>query len=320
MSTAGRVPETWELDGDDARKTLATVGRRKLLRDAFMRLRFADGFSHARSMAFATSLVLVQGVIALVGLAAVLGDTSIARTLVRVSKAAAPGPAHRVLTDAITQANHAATSSQWLPLALGTLGALITGATLFGQLERALNRLYGIEQDRPPLKKYGLALLLTLSAGLCAAGAFVLFAFGREIGNAIGGDGRTVWNVVRWPLAIGLIFSTMALLFRWSPRRRQPAWSWLAYGAAISVVLWSAVTLGLGLMLSVSSSFGQTYGPLAGIVALQIWSLLSAISILYGAAVAVQLEAVRAGEPAVQDSEKLDDDSPQNADELVPSY
>ena len=85
MSTAGRVPETWELDGDDARKTLKNLGRQKLLRDAFMRLRYADGFSHARSLAFATSLVLVQGVIAIVGFAAVLGDKSVANSLVRVA-------------------------------------------------------------------------------------------------------------------------------------------------------------------------------------------------------------------------------------------
>ena len=86
------------------------------------------------------------------------------------------------------------------------------------------------------------------------------------------------------------------------------------------MILWSAVTLGLGIMLSVSSSFGETYGPLAGIVALQIWSLLSAISILFGAAVAAQLEAVRAGEPEVQEPAKLDDDRPAASDELVTTY
>ena len=92
------------------------------------------------------------------------------------------------------------------------------------------------------------------------------------------------------------------------------------YPGVPSVFEATAVTLGLGVMLSVSSSFGQTYGPLAGIVALQIWSLLSAISILYGAAVAAQLEAVRAGEPAVQEPEKLDDDRPAAADEFVTTY
>ena len=307
MSTASRVPETWELDGDDARKTLARVGTRKLLRDAFMRLRLADGFSHARSMAFATSLVLVQGLIAVVGFAAVVSDGSIARSVVRTIRSAVPGPAHRVLTDAVTQAYLTGASSRWLPLVLGTVGALISGSTLFGQLERGLNRIYGIEQDRPSLRKYSLALLLTITAGACAAAAFVVFAFGRDVGSTFGSGARTVWDIARWPVALVLVGAAMALLFRWSPRRRQPAWSWLAYGSALSVVLWSACTLALGLMFRASSSFGDTYGPLAGIVALQIWTLLSAVSVLYGAAVAAQLEAVRAGQPEVQDQQKVDE-------------
>jgi YihY family inner membrane protein len=317
MSTASRVPETWKLTGDDARAMLEHVGRRRLLRDAFMRLRFADGFSHARSMAFVTSLVLVQGLIAVVGFAAVLGDATIARSLVRAIRAAVPGPASRVLTDAVTQAYQTGAASRWLPLLVGTAGALITGATLLGQLERGLNRIYGVEQDRPALQKYGLALLLTVTAGVCAAGAFVLLAFGRQIGDTLGSEARDVWSVLRWLLAIGFIFVAINLFFRRSPRRRQPAWSWLAYGAAISIVLWSAVTLLLGLMFRVSSTFGDTYGPLAGIVALQIWTLLSAVAILYGAAVAAQLEAIRAGEAHVQEPEKLDDPRPDTSDELI---
>ena len=74
MSTAAKVPETWELTGDDARKTLVDTGRLQLLKDSFVRLRAADGFSHSRSLAFVTSLVLVQGLIALVGFAAAFGE------------------------------------------------------------------------------------------------------------------------------------------------------------------------------------------------------------------------------------------------------
>src|SRR5690348_15698307 len=58
MSTATLVPETRELDGEDASEVLRRTGRRRLLADAFIRLRVADGFSHARSLAFMTSLVL----------------------------------------------------------------------------------------------------------------------------------------------------------------------------------------------------------------------------------------------------------------------
>jgi hypothetical protein len=37
MSTANYVPETWNLTGSDAKETLAGVGSRRLLRDAFQR-------------------------------------------------------------------------------------------------------------------------------------------------------------------------------------------------------------------------------------------------------------------------------------------
>jgi uncharacterized BrkB/YihY/UPF0761 family membrane protein len=69
------------------------------------------------------------------------------------------------------------------------------------------------------------------------------------------------------------------------------------FGAAFCVTGWALVTLVLGVVLRLSSSFGETYGPLAGLVALQLWTLLSAIAIFFGAAVAAQLEAVRAGAP-----------------------
>jgi len=53
-----------------------------------------------------------------------------------------------------------------------------------------------------------------------------------------------------------------------------------------------------------SHSFGHTYGPLAGMVALLIWLMLVSVSVMFGAAVAAQLEAVRAGVPQPQDLSK----------------
>jgi uncharacterized BrkB/YihY/UPF0761 family membrane protein len=63
----------------------------------------------------------------------------------------------------------------------------------------------------------------------------------------------------------------------------------------VAVVLWALSTIGLALVFRLATNFGQTYGPLAGIVALQIWTFLSAFSIFYGVAVAAELEAIRAG-------------------------
>jgi YihY family inner membrane protein len=306
MSTANLVPETWELTGEDARKTLASTGRLRLAGDAFERFRAADGFSHARSLAFATGLVFLQGIIAVVGLASALGKGPASDVIVRTIRAAAPGPAGQLLTQAVDQAHRAGGSHRYLALLVGLIGTIVTGCTFMGQLERGLNRLYGVEQDRPTLRKFGLALLLTLSAGFLATVAFTAMAFGGSIGSSLGNNpAAQVWNWIRWPLALLLMTAAVALLFRWSPRRRQPAWSWLAFGATVSVGLWALATIMLSLFFRTSTSFGETYGPLAGIVAVLLWSLLSCIALLFGGALGAQLEAVRAGRSAPADADKV---------------
>ena len=57
------------------------------------------------------------------------------------------------------------------------------------------------------------------------------------------------------------------------------------------------------------------YGPLAGVFALLLWSLLSSIAVFYGAAVCAQLEACRA-----DDSRPVyDDPGPPHATKVAES-
>jgi YihY family inner membrane protein len=307
MSSANAVPETRDLTGSDVKETLRHTGSMRLLRDAFERLRASDGFSHARSMAFATSLILVQAVIALLGLASVLGAGRVSDAIVAMLQDVFPGPAGAVLTDAVGQAHEAGAQNRSLALTLGLAGAIFTGTILLGQIERAMNRLYGIERDRPTLKKYGRAFVLTISAGLLAVGAFVVMLLGQGVGSSLDSPvAKDIWNVVRWPLAFVLLTGATACIFRWSPRRHQPEWSWLAIGALLSVALVVVVTIVLNGIFQLSSTFGQTYGPLAGFVALLLWTLLASIALLYGVAIAAQLEAVRAGVPAPRQATAAD--------------
>jgi YihY family inner membrane protein len=204
-----------------------------------------------------------------------------------------------VLTDAVRQAHEAGAQNRSLALTLGAIGALLTGTTLLGQIERSMNRMYGIESDRPTLRKYARAFVLTISAGVLAVAAFVATTLGRGVAGVWEDPAsRDVWNIVRWPLAFVLLVGATACIFRWSPRRHQPSWSWLTLGALLSVTLELIVTIALGAAFSLSSNLGQTYGPLAGFIALLLWTVLTSIALLYGVAVAAQLEAVRAGEPA----------------------
>jgi YihY family inner membrane protein len=295
VSTAAPVPETWEYTGDDPKETLARTGRLRLLESAFVRFRQADGTSHSRSLAFATSLVLVQSIVVLVGFAAAFGQSGVTSTIVETIRSAVPGPASHVLADAVGQANRVGHENRFLPLTIGLIGLLVTATTAMGQMERGLNRIYGIEKDRPSVRKYRLAFVLTLTVGTGLAIAFLMLGFGGSIGRTWGHEARVAWEVLRWPLGLVLIAVCLAAILSHSANRRKPGRAWLAFGSAVAVALWAASTIGLALAFRLSSTFGETYGPLAGIVALQLWTFLSAFSIFYGVAVAAELEAIRAG-------------------------
>ena len=122
------VPETWGLRVTTPCRPLRHTGSGKLLKDAFTRLRFSDGFSHARSLAYTVSLILVQGIIAVVGLATALGEGRISNVIVRPLDSVVPGPAGEVLTTPSRRPSRPgppAGSWRWSRL----VGALIT-ATL----------------------------------------------------------------------------------------------------------------------------------------------------------------------------------------------
>jgi len=303
VSTAATVPETrdLELEGDEAFESLRQVGLRSLLRNSFLRFRFADGFSHSRALAFQFILTLLPGLIAIVGFAGMLGQQTFNEVLTGTIEGVAPGPAGDLLTQAFEQGSDDGAGAK--AFGFGLLAALIAAAGAMGQIERGANRIYGVERDRPSVRKYAVATALALTAGLATVAAFVLVVFGSELGDALGSAkdwsdlAETVWSVARWPLGAALVGGAVALLFEVSPNRHQPEPSWLALGSAISVVLWFAFTGLLALYVGESKEFGETYGPLAGFIGLLLWSFVSALALFLGLAVAAQLEAERAGSP-----------------------
>ncbi|MFF4646438.1 YhjD/YihY/BrkB family envelope integrity protein [Streptomyces sp. NPDC001389] len=111
------------------------------------------------------------------------------------------------------------------------------------------------------------------------------------------------WDLLRWPVGVVLALLATSAVFRLSPRRTQPGYTWLAFGATVYLALWLLATWGLSLYVGAGGSFTTVYGPLSAFVALLLWSYLTSTALFLGLAFAAQLEAVRAGvtEPATPD-------------------
>src|SRR3954467_7631799 len=309
MSTATRVPETTtisgdELSADDALTTLRRYGRWNLVKNSFIRFRYADGFTNARALALQLCLSFIPLIIAVVGLASAVHQEKVGQIIIQTLSGVLPGKNTGDMVEQAAQRTHdqGADGGQ-LALWLGLLAAIIALTTAMGQIERGANRIYGIERDRPALRKYGRALLMALTAGLLLQLGFLVIIAGDALGESLAaayglGDAfKTMWTIGSWPVGILLAWVSFTVIIERAPRRQQPGFSWLAVGSGVSLGLWLGLIGLLALYFVKSGSFGTTYGPLTGIFALLLWANLSSVALFLGVAFAAQLEAVRAGAP-----------------------
>jgi YihY family inner membrane protein len=300
MSTASAVPETYELEGDDAREMLKRVGWPELLKDSFTRFRTADGFSHVRALAHATVLTAFPALVTIIGLAAAFDLTTFRDVLEHTLQQLAPGPSGRLLSTAFRQGSKAGGTAA---LVGGLVTALVSGTFALAQVERGCNRIYGMIRDRRFAAKLRIAFLLSLSAGLLLAIAFMLLAAGGALseglsrGRGLSDTASTVFGILRWPAGLLLTFAALTVVYKVSPNRRQPGAAWLQTGTIMATLLWFALTALLAIYYSLNDSLGATYGPLIGIVAILTWAYATALALYFGMAFAAQLEALRAGVP-----------------------
>jgi YihY family inner membrane protein len=295
-----------ELSADDAWTTLREYGAWPLARDSWIRFRYGDGMSHSRALAFQMCLSIVPGAIALVGLSSVAHQEHLGQVIELTLSRLAPGGD----TDAVREVlGENGRSRDALALWLGLATALASLTSTMAQIERGANRIYGMKRDRPFHRKYGRAAMLAVTAGALMVSGFTVMGGGDAIGGALAqvygwDDGlRTTFDLVRWPLGFLLALASTSVLFRASPRRRQPGHTWLAFGALVTLALWTLFTFCLALYTGQSTTFGSTYGPLTAVMALMLWSFLSSIALFVGLAFAAQLEAYRAhcAAPALPD-------------------
>ncbi|MDG4830149.1 YihY/virulence factor BrkB family protein [Solwaraspora sp. WMMD1047] len=307
MSSTRLVPETRlmadeELSADDAWHALRRYGGWHLLRDAFVRFRYGDGFSHARALALQLCLAVVPFLIALTGLISDLGVEDGGLVVADTVIALTPGASDAMVKELLVEEGRTEEAGE-VAQVLGLITGLVALTTTMAQVERGANRIYGVERDRPALWKYLRAAALALGAGVPALAGFLILVGGGPMGDSLQrhyGWGRVAglgWDVLRWPVSLVLTVSAVALLFRHAPRRKQPGISWLFFGAGISIVLWWVASLLLAGYVQLSEGFGQTYGALTGVMALLLWANLTGIALFGGLSFAAQLEALRLGVP-----------------------
>jgi membrane protein len=183
-----------------------------------------------------------------------------------------------------TKAQGAFTVSAIVAILLALWG--VSGA--FRSVMEAMNIMYGVEEARPLWKQYLISILLSLGVAALILSALGLIVFGPQIGRVVaeavglGSIFQLVWNIVQWPVLVGVVLFAFALVYYYAPDVEQ-RFKWISPGSVVAVVVWLLFSLAFSLYVNKFSSFNATYGSLAGIIVLMLYIYYSSFIMLIGA-------------------------------------
>ena len=121
----------------------------------------------------------------------------------------------------------------------------------------------------------------------------------------LGETALLVWNIVKWPILLGIAILLIAVLYYATPNVRQPKFRWISLGALIAIVVLALATLGFFFYVSNFGNYNKTYGTIGGMIVLLLWIWIANISLLFGAEFDAEMERGRQLQGGIAAEENL---------------
>ncbi len=263
-----------------------------------------DVSGRSAQLAYYFFFALFPGLIAmssLVGLA-VSSASATYDKLLNYMAAVIPPSAFAIVADTFHQTAHASTGSKVI---LGGVLALWSASAGTSAVQDALNSVYKVKEGRPFWRARLSAIALTIITAVLFSLALAALFFGDALSSLLalhlgfGSFFMVVTRVLSWPIAFCFVGLAFAVVYYMAPDVEQPEWRWVTPGAALSILLWVASSLGLRVYLHFFNSYSVTYGSLGAVIVLLTWFYLSGFMLLLGAEIngAIEGLAADAGEP-----------------------
>jgi membrane protein len=169
--------------------------------------------------------------------------------------------------------------------------ALWSARTGVAALIRGLNAIFD-RPNRGSIRHIFVALLLTV----CLVGMSIVALLAVVVAPVLiavipfNPNNEILLEVIRWSVAISILFVGLGMLYRYGPNRRFARLGWITPGAFLVVFLWIAMSAAFSVYVSNFSTYNEVYGSLGAVIALLFWFYLSAYLILAGGALNFTLD------------------------------
>jgi len=256
----------------------------RLLLEAVRRLFADEAIPLAGNIAFRILFSIFPFLIFLTALAGFFGSADLASRIVTYLLSVAPKD---FVSPIAPEINSLLTHPR---TALLSVSAIITVWSAMGGVDSvrvALNRAYGLTEDRHPLLLYGIMALFVVGSAFLLLALAVLIVLAPTAIHFINvyapgfDDLIAVFDRYRYPLAIIILVVGLFLAHLILPARRVKIY-YLMPGVFLTVFVWLILSSVYSYFLSNFATFASTYVGLSGLFAAMFLIYLSALALILG--------------------------------------
>lgn len=246
----------------------------------------------AAGAAFYAFLAIPSAITALVSFYGLMFDPNGVQRQVEALHGLLPDDAIKLLSDQLHNLAAHSNSTLGAGLVMSLALALWSARSGISSMITALNIVYGEVEKRGYLKLQLAALGLTAGAVISALVALALIAVLPAVLSIVllGGSGKTIAALIRWPILIVLVIVALAAIYRFAPSREEPKWRWVSWGAVAATILWIVASVLFSIYVGRFATYDKSYGSLGAVVVLLMWLYLSAFVVLFGAQLNAEIE------------------------------
>jgi membrane protein len=250
-----------------------------------------NGFTTSAALAFYLLLSLLPFLIFLASALALLPVRHLSARMIQLAWHFVPAstmPMVETMLNSTMQTSHGLIS-------IGFILAVITASNAFAVMASLLNTIYEVKEGPGFWKARLSAIGTTIAVG---ATMFVALAamllgphLGRELEHVFGVSHTftVVWPSLRWVLAVTCALASIEALYYLGVSRKHALRKQLP-GAVFGVVVWIVSSGVMGLYFRRFAYVNAMYGTLTSVIILAVWLQITAVAILLGAELNVQVQ------------------------------
>lgn len=246
----------------------------------------------AAGVAFFSMLSLFPALAALIALLGLISDPVVVVAQLEEMRGLLPEDVYQIINDqvvALVTAN--SDTLGWAGL-LSLVFALWSARAGVGAMMTGLNNVYN-RPNRNTARHYIRALLVTLAmvaVGIVALLTLVVVPVVLAF-FPLGFLANLMVDMLRWSIALVVLFAGVGLLYRHGLNRRRARVSWVSPGAVLAVFSWIILSVGFSFYVANFGNYNQVYGSIGAVIAMLIWLWISSFLVLLGGSINAQIDA-----------------------------